>query len=168
MGIWTGIKHALNSTLGTDEFKPLNEIIDGQRTLAASDSVMKVLLSSDLSFSSSNKERVIGDFTPRRNGSVRVQSSLYFISSSSSITTATCTISVITNYGAPEQTTVATYAPTFSSNNSIKDTQIIDLDVEVQAGTTYTLYINMAKTVSSLHITSAKVCANIVDTSLIE
>ena len=27
MGLWTGIKYALNSTLGTDKFKPLNEII---------------------------------------------------------------------------------------------------------------------------------------------
>ena len=27
MGIWAEIKHALNSTLGTDAFKPLNEII---------------------------------------------------------------------------------------------------------------------------------------------
>ena len=27
MGLWAGIKYALNSTLGTDKFKPLNEII---------------------------------------------------------------------------------------------------------------------------------------------
>ena len=27
MGIWAGIEYALNSTLGTDKFKPLNEII---------------------------------------------------------------------------------------------------------------------------------------------
>ena len=27
MGLWAGIKHALNSTLGTDNFKPLNELV---------------------------------------------------------------------------------------------------------------------------------------------
>ena len=28
MGFWTGIKHALNSTLGTSYFRPLNDIVD--------------------------------------------------------------------------------------------------------------------------------------------
>lgn len=39
MGIWTGIKHALNSTLGTSGFKPLNEIIMGQKQFVASDNL---------------------------------------------------------------------------------------------------------------------------------
>ena len=43
MGIWAGIKHALNSTLGTADFKPLDklnyEAIKAQRSLYASDEV---------------------------------------------------------------------------------------------------------------------------------
>lgn len=32
MGIWSGIKHALNSTLGTSSFKPLNKIVTDAET----------------------------------------------------------------------------------------------------------------------------------------
>lgn len=28
MGIWAGIKHAVNSTLGTSNFKPLDQLMD--------------------------------------------------------------------------------------------------------------------------------------------
>ena len=40
MGIWSGIKHALNSTLGTNHFKPLDKIIQQQIKLSASDNVL--------------------------------------------------------------------------------------------------------------------------------
>lgn len=37
MSIWSEIKHALNSTLGTKEFKPLDEIVLGNWNLAPSE-----------------------------------------------------------------------------------------------------------------------------------
>ena len=37
MGIWSGIKHALNSTLGTSEFKSLDKMIMGSKGLKASE-----------------------------------------------------------------------------------------------------------------------------------
>ena len=50
MGFWAGIKHALNSTLGTDDFKPLNQMIQdvnnnviSQKRLAPSDNIIAVL-----------------------------------------------------------------------------------------------------------------------------
>ena len=36
---WAQIKLALNSSLGTKEFKPLDELIKGQKTLIASDNL---------------------------------------------------------------------------------------------------------------------------------
>ena len=36
---WTETKYAINSTLGTDDFKPLNKIIEGNWNLIASDNV---------------------------------------------------------------------------------------------------------------------------------
>lgn len=37
MGFWSGIKHALNSTLGTADFQPLDKIIKSQKNLVADD-----------------------------------------------------------------------------------------------------------------------------------
>lgn len=39
MSFWSGIKHALNSTLGTEQFQPLDEIVTKQWTIIASDDV---------------------------------------------------------------------------------------------------------------------------------
>lgn len=48
MSIWTEIKHALNGTLGTDKFKPLDVIlhdeIKSHKGLVASDNLYKVIL----------------------------------------------------------------------------------------------------------------------------
>ena len=40
MGIWIGIKRALNSTLGTTKFKPLDKILKDSMYLVASDTVL--------------------------------------------------------------------------------------------------------------------------------
>lgn len=69
MGIWAGIKHALNSTLGTDDFKPLDEIIRGQRTLAASDATIAVISGSQDYVRSG---AVLPSFVAKTKGVVRV------------------------------------------------------------------------------------------------
>lgn len=65
--MWDKIKHALNSTLGTPDFKPLNEIIMQEKDLAASDYVYKVVRSS-------GSASMYDDFslTANRNGSIRI------------------------------------------------------------------------------------------------
>ena len=41
---WAEIKKALNSSIGTSDFKPLNEIIDGTKKLVASDNLYCVVI----------------------------------------------------------------------------------------------------------------------------
>ena len=43
MGIWAAVKRTLNSTLGTEEFMPLDQIIMNQFKISASDSVKQVI-----------------------------------------------------------------------------------------------------------------------------
>ena len=43
MGLWTGIKHAINSSLGTNDFKPLDKIIRDSYYVYASDDLLKTL-----------------------------------------------------------------------------------------------------------------------------
>lgn len=43
MGIWAGIKHALNSTLGTNDFQPLDQQIRNNKILMASNELYATL-----------------------------------------------------------------------------------------------------------------------------
>ena len=73
MGFWTGIKHALNSTVGTREFQPLDKIIKGQRTLAPADSVLAVISSGSIKADNSENKKISGaSFTPFTSGAVRL------------------------------------------------------------------------------------------------
>lgn len=78
MGIWGEIKYAINSTLGTRDFKPLNEIIMQTKDLAASNTLYKIVFptshSQDLS---RNKDNVLFKFKANRNGSIRLFMSFY-------------------------------------------------------------------------------------------
>lgn len=48
MGFWSAIKYAVNSSLGTDEFQPIDQIVKGQRGLVASDNVYAILYSGNM------------------------------------------------------------------------------------------------------------------------
>lgn len=71
MGFWAGIKHALNSTLGTEDFIPLDKLIKGQRTLAASDATIAVI------FNTAKPSYGAGTYTksfvPKTKGVVRIK-----------------------------------------------------------------------------------------------
>lgn len=67
MGLWAGIKYALNSTLGTDEFKPLDKLIVGEKLFCSSDTVIAQIYSK-LSPSVNNY------FIPKINGIVTIKS----------------------------------------------------------------------------------------------
>lgn len=71
MGIWAEIKHAINSTLGTNEFIPLDKLIKSQRTLGASDSTLIVLSNSTTSTGSIVK--TIGTVKSNVKGNVRLR-----------------------------------------------------------------------------------------------
>ena len=46
MGIWAGIKHSLNSTLGTNEFQPLDKLLRyGSKQFTASNDIYKAVFS---------------------------------------------------------------------------------------------------------------------------
>lgn len=68
---WGEIKKAINSTIGTEEFKPLDEMILGQKKLVASDN----LLVQDMKtrFYDRDLETVYNLFKMNTSGSIRVK-----------------------------------------------------------------------------------------------
>lgn len=47
MGFWTEIKYALNSTLGTDKFQPLDKLLYNGKSLVASENLYMILFESE-------------------------------------------------------------------------------------------------------------------------
>lgn len=74
MSMWAEIKHALNSTIGTLSFKPLNDIIIYKdKELNASDNIYKVIIPWDSSVSiAANTEVQLCKFSTTREGSIRI------------------------------------------------------------------------------------------------
>jgi hypothetical protein len=83
MDIWAGIKHALNSTLGTEDFKPLDKLLkhylEEHKSLAPSDSIYKVIQSGERYKevpSSTISYTIIGGFTSNVTGAIRILAEL--------------------------------------------------------------------------------------------
>ena len=79
MGFWAEIKHAINSTIGTNKFKPLNEIIHDLywegRELVVSDELYKRLWSGTQAFpvSSSNQQADMSIIKFTTDGSISIR-----------------------------------------------------------------------------------------------
>lgn len=70
MGFWVGIKRALNSTLGTKKFKPLDQIISEEKDLVASDNLYQYFFAGTRENVPVNEDLFV--FKSNRNGSIRI------------------------------------------------------------------------------------------------
>lgn len=132
--------------INSDMSVPLDELIKSQRSLGASDAVVAVLVSSQVSLGYGDGSPSLGTFTPKVNGSVRVEingrrwnSDLggYVLVYEDGVSKARISIDT------------SSYAPSTA-------------DIAVTAGKTYELRLGAG------YVNSAKICASIIDTSLID
>lgn len=73
MGFWTGIKRAVNSTLGTEEFEPLDKIILGTKGLKASENFYSKILSKELHGTADNPVVIENLLEMKWQGSFRLK-----------------------------------------------------------------------------------------------
>lgn len=73
MGIWAALKYAVNSTIGTSTFRPINQIIDESCVVAASDKL--ILTKSNLSADAEDGQNNTTLFSIRSNinGTIRIR-----------------------------------------------------------------------------------------------
>lgn len=154
MSIWTGIKHALNSTLGTDKFKPLNEIIDEQRDLVASDSLFRYIFTGSNSYTPYNEAIDIVQFKSNRNGSIRIRFS------GINTTEPTLTIRIVK---ADNSSAVASV----SLNDRMSEYEDFYTDVLIKKGEVYKIQAYASRRPNAT-ITNLRICANELDISGIE
>ena len=141
-------QYAINSTLGTDEFKPLDQIVKGQKTIIASERPLAMLLVGD---SKSYKDGdIIATFVSNTNGTAK----LYAERAYSNYKTATiyATINDV-NYGKISLST-NTYEDVFGKPFSIKKGDVVNITIS-KDGNDYVKVNNLT------------LCADIIDGSLI-
>ena len=76
MGVWASIKYALNSSLGTKDFKPLDRMILGMRSLQASSEVYMSIMPLKTNYVSVNSSAVFKgeqSITPYAAGSLALK-----------------------------------------------------------------------------------------------
>ena len=137
MGIWAGIKHALNSTLGTKDFKPLDELFKdsfqslkttvqnaiNSVTVVASDTPLKILLSSKTQLSSSGIKKT---FTANLNGTVKIKAEI-----ENGISNYSVVLSCVNSSG-----------QSVGSKTVVSTTSSFYIDINVTKGVTYTVTIS--------------------------
>lgn len=175
MGIWAGIKHALNSTLGTADFKPLDELllekiaeIVGGKSLAASNTIYKVVSSTAVSLNGGTGDgpeytKIGNSFTVNCNGSIRV---IISVSGGGDLYKNALQYFYITT-SVPSGT-----SPSYVGRITVpylEDAQTLTLDLNVSAGKKYSFYIGSPTSGKPYYIKchSAKIGAAVVEGSLI-
>ena len=73
MGFWAAFKYAVNSTIGTSKFRPINQIIDESCVVAASDKLIltKSNLAADAEYGQNNY--TLCNVRSNMNGTIRIR-----------------------------------------------------------------------------------------------
>jgi hypothetical protein len=162
MGLWTGIKYALNSTLGTKDFQPLDEIIKGQRTYGPSDDVLVLLGPSTPVFVEYDEpEKVIPNiqFKALVNGTVRVKCF-------AEIQGAGLNGRAVTAYFRVRKDGNTYLSSSATNPNYDQLSEEIIIDCPIEKGSVYTFSASTSNGNAGFgHIT---ICGQIVDLSMIE
>ena len=134
--------------INSDMTMSLDELIKSQRSLGASDAVMAAPVSSNISISNGEK-RLLATFKPSVTGSVRITASMRRGTSSEFYTVLSL----------EENGSEKAYARTDKTTYDI-----FSFDVEVLAEKTYKIYLSGTR---GGQIDSLKICASVIDTSLL-
>jgi hypothetical protein len=163
MGFWSGIKHALNSTLGTANFQPLDEIIKSQRTYGASDTVLAVLGSEiGLGLTTSLVKVPNIKFVSTATGSIRIKTALDFMMNKSGNGEA----DVYIYKNGTLFKTISYNIPSIGAAQQLF-AQIMSLDIPIEKGSEYTFYVKIPQR-ATVTLQSIQLCGQIVDLSMLE
>ena len=163
MGIWTGIKKALNSTLGTSEFQPLDKMIKSQRTYTASDSVLVPLISGASMAMPSTIKKIPGvTFTSKVNGSIRISGQLTYYRSSSTQDMVAVIRIYDDNVGSHKDINVA-----LTGQTDQRVSEAFEMDIPITKDTTYSFGYYVVNA-GAAWLNTLKLCGQITDLSMLD
>jgi len=161
MGIWTEIKHALNSTLGTEKFKPLDKIIEGQKLFVTGGPVIANLIIDPIECAVyaqgiAKQPTFLGKFSTKISGTITAN--LYIVNGSYA------TDSIF--YSVKNKKGEEVAKNNIITTNDYKPT-VVSLQVPLDAGEEYSFYAHMETaggiSTRNLSATSLKISAQIID-----
>ena len=155
---WVQIKRALNRSLGTKEFKPLDELIKGQKTLIASDNLYSYIGTPGASWSASQANTTQLPMTLKMNtsGSARI----YF--EGSSLNSTYLGYLYIYKNGVREYSYLISVAP------AVNEFYPLTYDTSFTKGDVYSFELVSTISVCTVNIANFQLKADVVDGSLIE
>lgn len=157
--MWAGIKHALNSTLGTSAFKPLNTLIidaiKGQRTLAPSDNILRIISNGVYVFN--DEVDVPTTFSPKTSGAIRL------IVSGRNDGEVVMSVTVLTSTG----TVIATTNVVTTSATVGQNTFRVPLDFNISPNESYKIRLNSTNYYTANYV-DLSIGAIVTDTNLIQ
>lgn len=166
MGFWSGIKHALNSTLGTSEFKPLDKLVQdyikSQRTYAPSDSSLAILTINEIAAETDEKIISGASFTSFVNGSLRVKA-IFELRSTSMSSSTRCNFKIYKNGQLYKGATVSHIKSDNSSEYATKEL-LIDLPIEIDSKYEFSIHKTNG---SSAGLNELSLCGQVVDLSML-
>lgn len=158
MGFWAEIKHALNSTLGTPNFKPLDKLFTEHLGLGATDATLKVLKIEETLISSAFVN--IGQFVPTVNGNVRI-----FLEAKTNIPSANAADLLIEIIGSDGSSKSQYFNSNANETNVYKEYR---LDFNIIKNVSYSVQIKRTNATSYIYIKNVKICGSVTDPTLIE
>lgn len=168
MGIWKEIRIALNSTIGTNKFKPLDKLILEDVTIGAADSpVLKTLLTEEKVIggtTSSTKSFTLGSFTTTKSGSVRCVVDVAWDDYSSPSQNPTVSLDIVRDDDVTLSVTIFKYTEAAYSNvrSSLYG------DFEISSGHSYTITLNCTASSQMFTHLSSKICGSGIRDSIIK
>lgn len=163
MGFWSGIKHALNSTLGTADFQPLDKIIKSQRTYGPSDDVL-VTLASGLSMTITSTLKKVPNvkFVPLVDGTLKVMANVTIVVSGLGESTSI----YFQIYKNGESYLSKSIGKTGTASGAQRSTQTLEINCPIEKGATYEFYTYVSGSNSILN--NLELGGQIVDLSMLE
>ena len=152
-------KYAINSTLGTKDFKPLDKLIKDQRTYVAGDELLVILLNSSISGVSSTETIIPNvNFTSMVDGSISVFAHLYI----SDHNQGTLYISIY-----EDDVKISSFSAS-GKGISTSENVTISNDIIIKKGSKYTFYLQSTNRNGYPILYSLRLCGHVVDLSMLK
>ena len=136
----------------------LIDLINSQRSLGASDSVMKVISSTEVKVNSDERTKEIGRFTCNKNGSVRIKWDMQAHSGGS--------YTAVVRFYVTDLSGGIIFEESISSSET-QNWVNRSKDISVKSDTTYIIYGELKSTNGDGYFNNVNVCATVIDASFI-
>lgn len=151
--MWAGIKHALNSTLGTKDFQPLDKLYYKGKSLVASDNLYMYIINSRITVDRDSSYTVPEKLVMKNAGSIKLRAEMSYYS------TPRLKVNIYVNSSLRLELT--------RTDEATNTTDVVSGQLKYNAGDVVTFKIVNTYTASG-SISQLTLHADVIDTSMLD